>query len=232
MICRKCGHPNEDGVLFCEQCKEDLDVPLSTAEAHLPSVPVDGPPPAEPIRLLPTDDVVPVLEPVTSEPVVSHYSDTVPLAALETPPIPPVAVLPPVVPEVVVADTAPMPNIAAPVVELLTPTPTTRKPKLVVVRGRRIDATYDLWEGKNYIGRTDEQPVDIDLDEQESPEKIWCSRQHAIIVFENGKLTIEDLKSMNGTFVNRARVHPGEAKELAENDVIQIGTVHMKVVFS
>jgi pSer/pThr/pTyr-binding forkhead associated (FHA) protein len=35
---------------------------------------------------------------------------------------------------------------------------------------------------------------------------------------------------LNGTFVNRNRVHPGQVKELQPNDVIQVGTVHMKVV--
>ena len=44
-----------------------------------------------------------------------------------------------------------------------------------------------------------------------------------------GLLTLEDLNSSNGTFVNRARVHPGEKRALNLNDVIQIGTVHLKV---
>ena len=44
-----------------------------------------------------------------------------------------------------------------------------------------------------------------------------------------GLLTLEDLNSSNGTFVNRARVHPGDKRTLNLNDVIQIGTVHLKV---
>jgi pSer/pThr/pTyr-binding forkhead associated (FHA) protein len=47
---------------------------------------------------------------------------------------------------------------------------------------------------------------------------------------ENDKLTVEDLNSLNGTFVNRTRVHPGQVRELNENDVVQVGTVHLKVV--
>ena len=93
-----------------------------------------------------------------------------------------------------------------------------------------MDVTYPLFAGKNYLGRTDDKPVDIDLEDQESADRIWTSRQHAVITFDNGKLTIEDLNSLNGTFVNRTRVHPGQVRELHENDVVQVGTVHMKVV--
>jgi hypothetical protein len=104
-------------------------------------------------------------------------------------------------------------------------------PKLVVVRGQRMDVQYPLYAGKNYLGRTDDKPVDIDLDDQEAPDRIWTSRQHAVVTFDNGKLTLEDLNSLNGTFVNRQRVHPGQVRELSENDVIQVGTVHLKVLF-
>jgi len=54
--------------------------------------------------------------------------------------------------------------------------------------------------------------VDVDLEDQEPPERVWSSRQHAVIHFDEAesKLTIEDLNSANGTYVNRARVHPGQ----------------------
>jgi len=29
----------------------------------------------------------------------------------------------------------------------------------------------------NFIGRADEKPVDIDLEDQEPPDRVWCSRQ-------------------------------------------------------
>src|SRR5262249_13151191 len=104
-------------------------------------------------------------------------------------------------------------------------------PKLVVVRGQRMDVAYPLYPGKNYLGRTDDKPVDIDLEDQETSDRIWTSRQHAVVTLESGKLTVEDLNSLNGTFVNRTRVHPGQVRELNENDVVQVGTVHLKVVF-
>jgi hypothetical protein len=111
------------------------------------------------------------------------------------------------------------------------PATTATNPKLLVVRGQRMDVAYPLYPGKNYLGRTDDKPVDVDLEDQESPDRIWTSRQHAVITFENGKLTIEDLNSLNGTFVNRTRVHPGQVRDLIESDVVQVGTVHLKVLF-
>jgi pSer/pThr/pTyr-binding forkhead associated (FHA) protein len=89
---------------------------------------------------------------------------------------------------------------------------------------------YPLYEGHNFIGRADEKPVDIDLEDQEPPDRIWSSRQHALITFEEGGMVIEDLNSSNGTFVNRNRIYPGQKTPLKPNDVIQIGTVQMKVV--
>jgi hypothetical protein len=107
--------------------------------------------------------------------------------------------------------------------------PREAKPGLVVLRGQRINVEYPLYEGDNYLGRADEKAVDIDLEDQEPSDRIWSSRQHALITLEGGLLTIEDLNSTNGTFVNRLRVHPGQKRPLQVNDVIQIGTVQLKV---
>lgn len=107
--------------------------------------------------------------------------------------------------------------------------PAGAQPKLIVIRGQRINVEYPVYEGLNFIGRADEKPVDIDLENQEPPERIWSSRQHAFITFENAMLTIEDLNSANGTFVNRARVYPGQKCPLNVGDVVQVGTVQMKM---
>jgi hypothetical protein len=101
---------------------------------------------------------------------------------------------------------------------------------LVVLRGLKIGIKYPLYTGDNYIGRADEMPVDIDLDDQEPPDRVWSSRQHALLKCMDGKFVIEDLNSANGTFVNRKRVVPGTKANLQFNDVIQIGTVQMKLV--
>ena len=101
--------------------------------------------------------------------------------------------------------------------------------KLVVTRGLKQNVEYPIYPGQNYLGRADEKPVDVDLDDQEQPDRVWSSRQHALIIFENGILTVEDLNSANGTFVNRAKVNPGQKLTLKPDDVIQVGTVQLKV---
>lgn len=110
--------------------------------------------------------------------------------------------------------------------------PKLKKPRLVVLRGERIDVQYTLYPGKNYMGRTDDKPVDIDLENQEPADRIWTSRQHAVIHFEEGQISIEDLNSLNGTFVNRSRIGPNDPKVLQENDVVQVGTVQLKLVLT
>jgi FHA domain len=227
MNCPACGAANEDGVLFCERCKADLEMPASTARAPEPVLASEAPTvtlepiPLEPIPLeplsestysapdpaAPTPEVPPVMESTVEQPAVVSKS-----------PPPPVPASPPSTIEQPMSVTAP--TTSGPIVN----------PKLVVVRGQKMDMQYPIYAGKNYIGRTDDKPVDIDLDDQEAPDRIWSSRQHAVIHFEEGALTIEDLSSLNGTFVNRTRVHPGQLKPLQENDVVQVGTVHMKVV--
>src|SRR5262249_8640957 len=108
--------------------------------------------------------------------------------------------------------------------------PTGAKPRLAVVRGQRVEAEDPLYEGENYVGRADEKAVDVDLEDQEPPDRIWSSRQHALVTLSDGVLVLEDLNSTNGTFVNRLRVHPGQKRFLQVQDVIQIGTVQLRVV--
>ena len=55
------------------------------------------------------------------------------------------------------------------------------------------------------------------------------SRKHAAIEREQDGWTISDLESRHGTFVNRGKIHPGQKQALKPDDVIQIGTVQLKV---
>ena len=98
-----------------------------------------------------------------------------------------------------------------------------------VIRGLRLSAEFQLYEGSNLIGRRDDRPVDVDVSDLEPPDRIWASRHHAMITVNNGLMIIEDLNSMNGTFVNRQRVYPGHKRSLVINDVVQIGTIQFKV---
>lgn len=233
MKCPACGFVNEDGVLFCDKCKADLEMPAAAPLSQVPT-PMNEPSAASP-ETTPSEEPI-SLEPIALEPVTDVSAPAVFESAGTSPEQPPIQ-LEPVSQEGTVeqegtGDTASDGEAAKPAVPPPLPTTTgaITNPKLIVVRGQRVDTQYPLYPGKNYLGRTDDKPVDIDLDDQEAPDRIWCSRQHAVITFENGALSIEDLNSLNGTFVNRTRVHPGQVRDLHENDVIQVGTVHMKVI--
>jgi pSer/pThr/pTyr-binding forkhead associated (FHA) protein len=106
------------------------------------------------------------------------------------------------------------------------------EPKLLVMRGQKRNAEFLIYQGDNYVGRADEKPVDIDLEDQEPPDRVWCSRQHALITFDGNRMFIEDLNSANGTYLNREKVYPGpdHRKPLKVNDIIQIGNVQLKVI--
>ena len=214
--CPFCGFDNEDGALFCEQCKSDLS-----------SVP--APPPAMPAA-------VPVAQVVEAVPAAAPVGEAMPLAAAEaTAPMAqvvdaPVAALAETVAEGVAAApaTAPEAAVAAPAGQSVPPG---AQPKLVVRRGLKIGVEFPIYAEYNYIGRADEKPVDVDLEDQEPPDRVWCSRQHAVIHFDEaaGVITVEDLNSSNGTYVNRNRVYPGQKKQLMLNDTVQIGTVHLQL---
>jgi pSer/pThr/pTyr-binding forkhead associated (FHA) protein len=217
--CPFCNFENEEGALFCEQCKSDLGsvTPAPAAEAVPMAAVLEEPPP---VAAFPTAEPIPMAA-LHEAPPMAAVVDESP-APPPAPPEPALAPTPAAAVEAAPAAAAPAPTDAAKL-------PADAKPKLVVLRGQRINVEYPLYEGLNFVGRADEKPVDIDLDDQEPPDKVWCSRQHALINFEDSMLTIEDLNSANGTYVNRTKVYPGQKRQLSVNDVIQIGTVHMKV---
>jgi hypothetical protein len=208
MKCPFCGFDNEEGALFCEQCKSDLSA------APAPSA---APPEAVPMAAL-VEDTVPMAAVVEAAAAEAHAVVEAPMAK--------------VVPAVDAPPAAPAPAApAAPAATAGTPIPAGSSPKLVVIRGQKINLEFPIYPDLNFIGRADEKPVDIDLEDQEPPDRVWCSRQHAVVQWDDaqGIITIEDLNSANGTFVNRTRIHPGQKRQLNPNDVIQIGTVHMKL---
>jgi hypothetical protein len=271
--CPFCHFDNEDGALFCDQCKSDLSTVAPTPVVRVPAVPaVAVPVVAEAVPVLAEPiDVEPMLaEAVPVDPAVPSFSlesatpmvvealpvEAMPVEAMPVEDVPvevlPVEVLPvdvvpvmatPVVATPVLATPVPvptpvpvtpqpvMPQPVSPAAPTgATPLPAGSQPRLLVLRGVKRNVEYPIFEGQNFVGRADEKPVDIDLEEQEPPDRIWCSRQHCVLFYENNELSIEDLNSSNGTFVNRVRLYPGQKKMLAVNDVIQIGNVQMKVV--
>ncbi len=62
------------------------------------------------------------------------------------------------------------------------------------------------------IGRRPD--ADVFLDD------VTVSRDHALLVHRAGNWHLDDLGSLNGTYVNRARI---ESQRLSEGDEIQVG---------
>jgi FHA domain len=243
--CPFCGFGNEEGALFCEQCKSDVS---NVAPAAAPTIPLSEPtPPAAvvveeaPVMAAIVEDTpaavaiieeTPVLAAIVEEPIAADLVQEPALMIAEAPPPGPMmaageAMAPEMVPAAVVAEAMAPAKPAA----TGTPIPAGATVKLIVQRGLKVGEEYSVFPGENFIGRADEKPVDVDLTFQEPEDRVWCSRQHALLNYDDaaGMLTIEDLNSSNGTFVNRERVYPGQPKQLFIGSTIQIGTVHMKV---
>src|SRR6476659_640157 len=78
--------------------------------------------------------------------------------------------------------------------------------------GGRAGESFTLDDERISIGRTPDAGVFLD--------DVTVSRNHALLVRRNEGLYIDDLGSLNGTYVNRRRI---ESHQLQDGDEIQIG---------
>ncbi|HET6831878.1 MAG TPA: FHA domain-containing protein [Solirubrobacterales bacterium] len=78
--------------------------------------------------------------------------------------------------------------------------------------GGRSGESFAIDQDRMSIGRTPDAPVFLD--------DVTVSRNHALLVRRRDGLYIDDLGSLNGTYVNRHRI---ESHLLADGDEIQIG---------
>jgi hypothetical protein len=86
-------------------------------------------------------------------------------------------------------------------------------PALVVTSGGgRTGEMFHPQGGSTTIGRSPDCGIFLD--------DVTVSRRHAVLHERDGHFTIEDLGSLNGTFVNRRRV---DQSELSDGDELQIG---------
>jgi DNA-binding winged helix-turn-helix (wHTH) protein len=81
------------------------------------------------------------------------------------------------------------------------------------------DRTITLQDGTHVIGREPDAAVWID--------SAVVSRRHAELIVHDGRVTIEDLGSRNGTFVNGTR--PTGVSALVHGDEIRLGTLRLVV---
>lgn len=78
--------------------------------------------------------------------------------------------------------------------------------------GGRVGESFGLEEERTTIGRRPDAEIFLD--------DITVSRDHALIVKRADGFHLDDLGSLNGTYVNRARI---ESHKLEDGDELQIG---------
>ena len=78
--------------------------------------------------------------------------------------------------------------------------------------GGRVGESFPLASDRATIGRRPDSDVFLD--------DVTVSRDHALLVKRNGEFYLDDLGSLNGTYVNRRRI---ESQKLADGDELQIG---------
>jgi hypothetical protein len=201
--CSECGYENIDGLDYCDGCGAKLAaVPAGDGSGAATAAPAAEPAPAAAAE-----------EPAAPPPSEAPTGEIKPPSEAST-----------------AAAAA-----AAPAAE---PAPATAaagssaRAKLQVVRGGRKGQEFPLEDGNNLVGRWDPETgafPEVDLDQDDPEAKI--SRKHALIRFEGGKITVEDIGSLNGTYVNRQpRLMPGNPVELKTGDEIIIGKTFLKLI--
>lgn len=91
--------------------------------------------------------------------------------------------------------------------------------KLIVASGKSAGRSISLKHGKLLIGRAEECDV--------RPLGEEVSRRHCAVIEEAGSLTVEDLKSRNGTYVNGVKI--AAKVTVADGDIVRVGPLELKV---
>jgi len=215
--CGECGYENMDGLDYCDGCGAKLAAGAgsSAAPAAAPAAAPEAAPAASTAES--TDaNAAPAATAETASaeaPAAEAPAAEMPRSEAPTGEIKPAAA-PESAPSTAAAAGAPF------------------KAKLSVVRGGRKGQEFPLEDGNNLIGRWDPETgsfPEVDLDADDPEAKI--SRKHALIRIDAGKITIEDIGSLNGTYVNRQpRLSPGSPAEIKSGDEVIIGKTFLKLV--
>jgi hypothetical protein len=206
--CTECGYENMDGLDYCDGCGAKLAAAAGAPAAGSGSSPSAGSGPTSmdaPAEAPKADASAP---PAAEAPAAEAPKSEAPTGELNKP----------------AAAPAPAAEPGAAVAAF--------KAKFTVVRGGRKGQEFPLEDGNNLIGRWDPETgsfPEVDLDADDPEAKI--SRKHALLRIENGKITVEDIGSLNGTYVNRGqRLQPGSPADVKNGDEIIIGKTFLKLV--
>lgn len=208
--CSECGYENIDGLDYCDGCGAKLNpaaasgAPPSGNGGATAAAPQEAPAATPP--------------PATGAEAAAAPAASAPEPAAEPPPS-----------ETPTGEIKPEP--AAPAAAPAAAAAPFRA-KLQIIRGGRKGHEFPLEDGNNLVGRWDPETgafPEVDLDQDDPEAKI--SRKHALIRLESGKITVEDIGSLNGTYVNRQpRLMPGNPVEIKTGDEIIIGKTFLKLI--
>ena len=82
--------------------------------------------------------------------------------------------------------------------------------------------------GEHFSPQTDRTTIGRSPDNDIFLDDVTVSRKHAVLVQSGGEIRIEDLGSLNGTFVNRRRID--SAIRLESGDEVQIGKYRLSFI--
>jgi hypothetical protein len=100
---------------------------------------------------------------------------------------------------------------------------------LEIVRGRDVGRVFALDTGETVVGNALSGQRGLDLLEQEGNSPRRMAPRHAAFDCSGRDLLIHDLESPGGTFVNQQRLLSRQPRKLAPDDVIQLGSVQLRV---
>src|SRR5258708_5100561 len=207
--CGECGYENMDGLDYCDGCGAKLAAAAGSSAGSSAAAPASAAPEAA--------AAAPAAE-GTDATAAPAAADGAPTAEEPKSEAPTGEIKPEAAPEGEPSTTA---AAGAPF-----------KAKLSVVRGGRKGQEFPLEDGNNLVGRWDPETgsfPEVDLDADDPEAKI--SRKHALIRIDGGKITIEDIGSLNGTYVNRQpRLSPGSPAEIKSGDEVIIGKTFLKLL--
>lgn len=94
-------------------------------------------------------------------------------------------------------------------------------PRLYCVAGKLRGRCYPLGKDRVLLGRND-KTVDILLPDER------VSREHLLLILQEGRWFVEELKTTNPTKLGERWLSPGDRQELRPNDVIQVGHICLR----
>jgi FHA domain len=213
--CSECGYENTDGLDYCDGCGAKLNASAGQTEGAPESSSAAAPATSTEVQAAPAEATPAEAQPGTEAASTAGAGAS---ASAEAASEAPTGEIHPA--EAAQAAAAAPQAAGAPF-----------KAKLSIIRGGRRGQEFELEAGKNFIGRWDPETgafpeVDLDADDPEAK----VSRKHALIIIEGSKITLEDIGSLNGTYVNRGtRLIPGSLVELKTGDEIIIGKTFLKL---